>query len=138
MMCEHRRPVIGLAAEEWESNVAMQLRSQKTSTSGRVRVGQIDDTRTLGQLVGAAAAIAPGQPAICKPGLTITFGQLATSAFGAVGAMSGGDVIDDSALTVALMMNVPGLALSGPTGLAATLISLRVQASVALAGAERA
>ncbi|MBJ7287713.1 hypothetical protein [Williamsia sp.] len=93
-----------------------------------------DDNNSLAHLVTSAAAAAPDVPAICKPGLTVTFGELATRATGAAGAMTGGTTIDDSALTMVLMMTVPGLAMAGPSGLAATLSAIRIQATMALAG----
>lgn len=93
--------------------------------------------RTLGELVTRAAAVAPDAPAVTRPDLTISFGQLAAAARCAMTSMSATPAIDDSTLTVALMMTVPGLAVSGASGLAATLASLRTAATVVAATAER-
>ncbi len=92
------------------------------------------DDQTLAQLVAAAAGVAPAVPAVCIPGVSVSFGELADRAKGAAFAMSGDKRIDDSALTVALMMTVPGLAASGAAGLASTLSSVRIQATMAVAG----
>lgn len=110
------------------------------ATTLRVEAGtpaMTGSTRTLGELVTRAAAVAPDAPAITRPDLSISFGQLATAARCAMTSMAATPSIDDSTLTVALMMTVPGLAVSGPSGLAATLASLRTAATVVAATAER-
>ncbi|MCK5757110.1 MAG: hypothetical protein KAH46_30835 [Mycobacterium sp.] len=94
-------------------------------------------TRTLGDLVTRAASVAPDAPAVTRPDLVVSFGQLAAAARTAMTSMAASPVIDDSTLTVALMMTVPGLAVSGPSGLAATLTALRTSATVAVGAAER-
>lgn len=117
--------------------MALQLRSHRTTKMGRPPIRSTTTAggdRSLAELVSAAAAVAPSVPAICKPGLTVSFGELVTRATGVAGAMAGGSTIDDSSLTVVLMMTVPGLAMSGPSGLAATLASIRIQAMMAVAG----
>ncbi|MEH3156189.1 MAG: hypothetical protein PGN29_12875 [Gordonia paraffinivorans] len=92
---------------------------------------------TLGDLVTRAAATAPEAAAVTRPDLRVTFGQLAGAARAAMTSMSSSSAVDDSTLTVALMMTVPGLAASGPSGLAATLASLRAAATVAAGAPER-
>ncbi|GAA2065557.1 hypothetical protein [Williamsia deligens] len=94
-------------------------------------------TRTLGELVARAAAVAPEAPAVTRTDRTLTFGELAGAARAAMTSMSTTSSIDDSTLTVALMMTVPGLAVSGPEGLAATLAALRAAATVAAGTAGR-
>ncbi len=121
--------------------MAMQLRSHRNSksTTAAIRTAHVADAdSSLAQLVTSAAAAAPTVPAICRPGVTVTFGELVTRATGAAGATTGGATIDDSALTMVLMMTVPGLAMAGPSGLAATLSAIRIQATMALAGSEDA
>ncbi|GAA1886828.1 MAG: hypothetical protein INR72_00030 [Williamsia herbipolensis] len=86
---------------------------------------------TLGDLVTRAAATAPEAVAVTRPDVRVSFGQLAGAARAAMTSMASSSSIDDSTLTVALMMTVPGLAASGPSGLAATLASLRASAVVA-------
>lgn len=93
--------------------------------------------RSLGDLVARAAQVAPDAVAVSRPGVTVSFGQLAASARVAMTSLSSSAVIDDSTLTVALMMTVPGLAASGPSGLAATLSALRACATVAAGTPER-
>ena len=98
---------------------------------------QTGSTRTLGDLVTRAAATAPDAIAVSRPDLMLSFGQIAAAARAAMISMSSSSTIDDSTLTVALMMTVPGLAASGPSGLAATLASLRAAATVAVGAQER-
>lgn len=94
-------------------------------------------TRALGDLVHRAAMAAPDASAISRPGTTVTFGQLRIAAETAMITMSASSPLDDSTLTVALMMTVPGLAASGPPGLADTLEALRAAAAVAAGAPER-
>ncbi|MBT0565776.1 hypothetical protein [Williamsia sp. CHRR-6] len=103
-------------------------------TSAAVATRSEADT-SLGSLVSAAARVAPDAPSVITPARPVSFAELHARAQGAALALSGGQVVDDSALTMALMMCVPGLAVSGPDGLAATLSSVRVQATMAVAGA---
>ncbi len=122
--------------------MAMQLRSNRRPGGRPGNPGQTADlvaeNRTLAELVAAAARVAPTVPAVCMPDVSLSLGELAQRATGASMAMSGGDSIDDSALTVALMMTIPGLAASGASGLAATLSSVRIQATMAVAGSRQA
>lgn len=122
--------------------MAMQLRSHRRPGGGPGNPGQTTDpvaeNRTLAELVAAAARVAPTVPAVCMPDVSLSLGELAQRATGASMAMSGGDSIDDSALTVALMMTIPGLAASGASGLATTLSSVRIQATMAVAGSRQA
>lgn len=90
--------------------------------------------RTLTQLVMAAAEAARDKPAVIgRDPVVVSFGELKARAQGAAVAMSSESEVDDSALTVALMTAVPGLAVAGPSGLADTLASLRIQAMIVLA-----
>lgn len=89
--------------------------------------------RTLTQLVMAAAEAARDKPAVIGRDHVVSFGELKARAQGAATAMSSESGVDDSALTVALMTAVPGLAVAGPSGLADTLASIRIQAMIALA-----
>lgn len=91
--------------------------------------------RTLTQLVIAAADAARDKPALIRRDndYAVSFGELKARAQTAAIAMSNESGIDDSALTVALMTAVPGLAVAGPTGLADTLASIRIQAMMVLA-----
>lgn len=98
---------------------------------------QTGSTRTLGDLVTRAAVAAPDAIAVSRSDLQVSFAQVASAARAAMTSMSSSSTIDDSTLTVALMMTVPGLAASGPSGLAATLASLRAAATVAVAAPER-
>ncbi|GAA1461092.1 hypothetical protein [Williamsia maris] len=122
--------------------MAMQLRTQRGSGRRSGNPGQsgepVPENRTLAELVAAAARVAPSVPAVCMPDVSLTLGELAQRATCASMAMSGGESIDDSALTVALMMTVPGLAASGASGLATTLSSVRIQATMAVAGSRQA
>lgn len=93
--------------------------------------------RTLGELVARAAATSPEVIAVSRADIQLSFGQIAGAARIAMTTMSSSSSIDDSALTVALMMTVPGLAASGPSGLATTLASLRAAAAVAVGATER-
>ena len=118
--------------------MAIQLRSHRRPGGSDQSVDQNSVNRTLAELVAAAARVAPSAPAVGTPGVSLSLGELAQRAVGASMAMSGGDSIDDSALTVALMMTVPGLAASGASGLATTLSSVRIQATMAVAGSRQA
>lgn len=122
--------------------MAMQLRSHGRPGGRPGNTNQsadpVAENRTLAELVAAAARVAPAVPAVCAPDVSLSLGELAQRAMGASMAMSGGDSIDDSALTVALMMTVPGLAASGASGLATTLSSVRIQATMAIAGSRQA
>lgn len=89
--------------------------------------------RTLTQLVLAAADAGRDKPAVIGRDYAVSFGELKARAQGAAIAMSSESGVDDSALTVALMTAVPGLAVSGPSGLADTLASVRIQAMMVLA-----
>jgi hypothetical protein len=117
--------------------VVLQLRrngkGSSVSTDGRGSRNR--EERTLTQLVMAAADAARDKPAVVGQGFMVNFGQLKARAQGAAIAMSS-DAVDDSALTVALMTSIPGLAVSGPKGLADTLAGIRIQAMMVLAEAE--
>ncbi|GGF24626.1 hypothetical protein [Williamsia phyllosphaerae] len=117
--------------------MAIQLRSHRLP-GGRQAADPVAESRTLAELVAAAAKVAPTVPAVCMPDVDLSLGELAQRATGASMAMSGGNSIDDSALTVALMMTIPGLAASGASGLATTLSSVRIQATMAVAGSRQA
>ncbi|WP_146240530.1 hypothetical protein [Williamsia limnetica] len=87
------------------------------------------------QLVIAAADAGRDKPAVINRdnNYAVSFGELKARAQSAAIAMSSESGIDDSALTVALMTAVPGLAVSGPKGLADTLTAIRIQAMMVLA-----
>ncbi|WP_143695545.1 hypothetical protein [Williamsia sp. 1135] len=80
-----------------------------------------------------AAEAARDRPAVVGPDYAVSFGELKARAQGAAVAMSSESGVDDSALTVALMTAVPGLAVAGPKGLADTLSGIRIQAMMVLA-----
>ncbi len=101
------------------------------------RTTALGTTRTLGDLVVRAAAFAPDAIAVSRPDHAVSFAQLVAAARAAMISMSSSATIDDSTLTVALMMTVPGLAASGPSGLAVTLASLRTAATVAAGTPDR-
>lgn len=108
-----------------------------TTLRADVETRNTGTNRTLGDLVTRAAAVAPDAVAVSRPDLGVTFTQLAAAARAAMISTSSSSAIDDSTLTVALMMTVPGLAASGPSGLAATLASLRAAATVTVSAPER-
>jgi xanthine/CO dehydrogenase XdhC/CoxF family maturation factor len=91
------------------------------------------DPRPLTDLLAAAADAAPGRPAVAGDGFTVTFADLRARAQGAAVAMTGTPRIDDSALTVAVMTSIPGLAVSGPGALDETLRAIRLRALIVLA-----
>lgn len=123
---------------EREGVVVLQLRRYGNDSSVAPGGGDSRDReeRTLTQLVMAAAEVGRDQPAIVGQGYAVAFGELKTRAQNASIAMASGADVDDSALTVALMTSVPGLAVSGPKGLADTLAGIRIQAMIVLAGYE--
>lgn len=125
------------ARVEREGVVVLQLRRYGKGPSARSDAGDSRNlgARTLTQLVVAAADIGPDRPAVVGQGYAVNFGELKGRAQGAAIAMSS-EAVDDSALTVALMTSVPGLAVSGPRGLADTLAEIRTQAMMILAEAE--
>ena len=108
-----------------------------TTLRRQVEAGRSTSVRSLGDLVTQAAALAPDSVAVSRTERTVTFGQLVASARAAMTSMSASPTLDDSTLTVALMMTVPGLAASGPSGLAATLAALRTSATVVAGAADR-
>ena len=122
---------------EREGVVVLQLRRYGKGSSARsdVRGSRNREDRTLTQLVMAAADIGRDRPAVVGQGYAVNFGELKGRAQGAAIAMAS-EAVDDSALTVALMTSVPGLAVSGPRGLADTLAGIRIQAMMVLAEAE--
>jgi hypothetical protein len=122
---------------EREGVVVLQLRRNGKKSSARFdERGSNREDRTLTQLVMAAADVARDKPAIIGQGYAVKFGELKARAQGAAIAMASEAGVDDSALTVALMTSVPGLAVSGPKGLADTLAGIRIQAMMVLAEAE--
>jgi hypothetical protein len=125
------------ARGEREGVVVLQLRGYGKGSSVRSggRSSGNREDRTLTQLVMAAADVARDKPAVIGQGYAVTFGDLKVRAQGAAVAMAS-DAVDDSALTVALMTSVPGLAVSGPKGLADTLAGIRIQAMIVLAESE--
>ena len=91
------------------------------------------EPRSLTELLTAAADAAPDRAAVTGAGFTVTFADLRSGARRAATAMTGSPRIDDSALTVAVMTSVPGLAVSGPHALDETLGTIRLRALIVLA-----
>ncbi|MBA4022234.1 MAG: hypothetical protein C0482_07700 [Gordonia sp.] len=121
----------------WEGVVVLQLRHIGKGPSARPDERGFRDrgNRTLTQLVIAAADAARDKPAVISRDndYAVSFGELKARAQSAAIAMASESGIDDSALTVALMTAVPGLAVAGPKGLADTLTAIRIQAMMVLA-----
>ncbi|NLE82654.1 MAG: amino acid adenylation domain-containing protein [Rhodococcus sp.] len=87
-----------------------------------------DAVTSLADLVSTATAVDPDALAVDQ---AITFGELSATIAAMSAALPGTD--PDSALSMALMSSVPGLAVGGPTALEETLRTLRENAT-ALAG----
>ncbi|SIS14852.1 hypothetical protein [Williamsia sterculiae] len=112
--------------------MTQQLRPRRRTTVTHAVCGP-DRASTLADLVSHAADAAHERPALTGPDYTVSFGELRARTAGVASVMSPGDRSGDSALTVALMTAIPGLALAGPQRLADTLSSIRTEATTVLA-----
>src|SRR5690606_39175162 len=98
-----------------------------TTEDGDDAGSQVAAELRLPDLVAAAGERLPDAVAVAHSGSSVQFGQLSDMVRAMTAALPGSD--PDSALTMALMSAVPGLAAGGPEALGHALTELRTNAT---------